>query len=43
MKWKKPRFLLTDEWIKRCYIYIYNGILLILLIKWNIFESVVVR
>ena len=26
MKWKKPRFLLTDEWIKRCYIYI----------QWNI-------
>ena len=26
MKWKKPRFLLTDEWVKRCDTYI----------QWNI-------
>ena len=25
--WKQPRYLLTDEWIKKLW-YIYNGILL---------------
>ena len=26
--WKQPKCPLTDEWIRRCSIYIYNGILL---------------
>jgi hypothetical protein len=28
-KWEQPRYLSTEEWIKKmCYIYLYNGILL---------------